>query len=154
MCSDHEVGDDMLSGLDTRSTLVTVGVLRGSTLVTGQRRPSADVLAPGCARPIQRVGVRGLQPKARIGEEPVDIFLLREVDGQLGVYRVADDDGSRPQNLRQGALRLIAVGRIGQRTVVRCADVRQPIGAAVSPAGGPSSEALQQGDDARAAPSL
>jgi len=117
MCSDDEVSDHVLSRLDTRSALVAVEVLLRTAPRTDQRRASADVLDPGSARSVQRVGLARIEAKAGVGQEAVEGPLLGEVGGQPGVDRVADDDGARAQRLGQGTLRGIAVGRVGDQHV-------------------------------------
>ena len=110
--SDHEVGDDVLPGLDGGPALVAPHLLCGAALGTGESRgTTAQVFAPGSARPVERFGTRGLEADACIGEEAVQVGSVGEVGGQLGVDRLADDDGARPYGLGQGALRLVAVGR-------------------------------------------
>jgi hypothetical protein len=104
MCADDEVGDDMLSRPNVRSTLFATGILLGSTLGTHGRRPAADVLAPGPPGAVERLGIRPLQPQASFREKAVKSVLVGKVDGKLGVYRIADDDGTLSQSLSQGLL--------------------------------------------------
>ena len=93
MGADEKVGHHRLAGVQYSATLGADLVLLVATRRANRRGSSLlKVLPPGTAGGVKSFGAGWFQAHAGVVKESVQLSLVREVGGQLGINRLSDDN--------------------------------------------------------------
>ena len=118
MGADEKIGHHVLAGVQRSATVGADLVLLVATRRANQRGSSlAKVLPPGTAGGVKSFGAGWFQAHAGVVEETVQLFPVREVGSQLGIYGLSDDNCAVGNSLEKGTLGAIAVRRAGNEDV-------------------------------------
>ncbi|MEX1255368.1 MAG: hypothetical protein WEE64_13605 [Dehalococcoidia bacterium] len=118
MRPDNEIGNDVLSRLEVRSTLLAANLLFRPTPRAGQGgRTSPNVLDPPRSGLEERSGATRFPRDAGLVQKAVQVLRVRESRRQLSIHRLAHDHRSRAKRLSKQPFRLVAVYFTGDKHI-------------------------------------
>ena len=118
MGADKKIGHNVLAGVQHSATLgADLVLLVAARRANPRGRSLAKVLPPGTARGVKGFGARWFQAHAGVVKETVQLSLVREVGGQLGIHDLCDDNCALSKSTEKGALGTIPVRRTGDEDI-------------------------------------